>query len=189
MDRLDARTAVTGAATGIGAYLLGYLIIYVTQRGSVEERFSAFNAVTDLFGGDPIPVWQGVGWLFYNAHLVAIRVPGIGGSTTQNVIGDADGGVTTLLYLFPPVLLIGAGYAVATLSTAEVPAIAGAFTVVGSLPRAILGIVLFSYSVGDGAIEPDAVTAVLLAGIVYPAVFGAIGGAAAGRRLRVTGTD
>ncbi len=180
-DRIDARTAGTGAATGVGAYLLGYLLVYITQRGSVEERFSAFNAAADLLGGDPIPVWQGVGWLFYNAHFVAIRVPGIGGTTTQNAIADADGAVSTLLYLLPPVILVGAGYAVTTLSTPDVPAMAGAFTVVGYLPLAILGIVLFSYSVGDGAIEPDAVTAVALAGIVYPAVFGAIGGAAAGR--------
>jgi hypothetical protein len=180
-NRVDTRTVGVGGAAGGGAYLLGYLVVYLTQRGSVAERFSAFNAVTDLFGGDPIPAWKGVGWLFYNAHFIPTRFPGIGGSTTRNAIADADGGSITLLYLLPPLFLIGAGYAILALSAADAPAVAGGLVVAGYLPLAILGIVLFSYPVGDGAIEPDAVTAVLLAGVVYPVAFGAIGGALAKR--------
>lgn len=183
-DRIDGRTALTGAASGAGAYVLGYLLVYLTQRGSVEERLSAFNVVTDLLGGDPIPPWQAVGWLYYNAHFVATRLPGIGGPTTRNFIANADDGALTLLYLVPPLLLLGAGYAVATLSDADAPdvgGVAGALAVAGYLPLAVLGIVLFSYGTGDGSIAPDAITAVLLAGVVYPVVFGALGGALGGR--------
>lgn len=180
-DRVDVRTASIGGAGGAGAYLLGYLIIYLTQRGSIEEHLSPFNTVVDLLGGDPIPAWQGIGWLFYNAHFVVTRVPTIGGTTSRNLVANADEGSLTLLYFLPPLSLLGAGYAIASLSDAETPAVAGALAVVGYLPLVILGIVLFSYSVGDGAIEPDAVSAVLLAGTLYPAVFGAIGGAATGK--------
>ncbi|MFC6772375.1 transporter, partial [Halorubrum pallidum] len=38
------------------------------------------------------------------------------------------------------------------------------------------GAFLFRFTVGDGAVAPTLVTAVLLAGAVYPAVFGSIGG-------------
>jgi len=43
----------------------------------------------------------------------------------------------------------------------------------------VIGALLFRYSVGDGSVAPDLVTAVLLAGAVYPALFGAVGGAGA----------
>lgn len=43
------------------------------------------------------------------------------------------------------------------------------------------GAYLLGYAVGDGSIAPDAVTAVLLAGAVYPVVFGGIGGVLGGR--------
>jgi hypothetical protein len=189
-DRVNARAVGTGAATGAGAYVLGYLIVYLTQRGSIEDRFTAFNVVTDVLGGDPIPVWQAIGWLFYNAHFVETRIPSIGGPSMRDFIRSADDGSLTLLYLVPPVLLVGAGYATIALSgesesdaqvagdppDAEVgDGLLGALVVVGYLPLAIVGIFLFSYAVGDGAIAPDAITGVLLAGIVYPAVFGAIG--------------
>ena len=182
-DRIDGRTALAGAASGAGAYVLGYLLVYITQRGSVEERLSTFNVITDLLGGDPIPPWQAVGWLYYNAHFVATRLPGIGGPTTRNFIASADDGGLTLLYLLPPLFLLGAGYAVTVVANAERPeagAVPGASVVAGYLPLALLGIVAFSYGTDDGAIAPDAVTAVLLAGLVYPLIFGAIGGAIRG---------
>ncbi len=56
---------------------------------------------------------------------------------------------------------------------------AGAFIVVGYLPLALVGTVVFGYSVGNGTIGPVLSTAVLLTGIAYPAVFGALGGATA----------
>jgi hypothetical protein len=57
-----------GAIAGVGAYLLGYLVTYLLHAGSVAERLRGFNFVVDLFGGDPIAVWQGVGWLFYREN-------------------------------------------------------------------------------------------------------------------------
>jgi len=179
-DRLDRRTIGLGGALGAAAYVLGYLVTYVTQRGSVEERLKGFNFVTELFGGDPIPAWKGVGWLFYNAHFVDTSVPGFGGTRTQNFVANADGGSLALLFLVPPLVLLGAGVAAAALSRAASAAdgaTVGALAVVGYLPLAIVGVVAFGYAVGDGTIAPDAITAVLLAGAVYPTVLGGLGGA------------
>lgn len=171
---------VGGAAAGVAAYLLGYLITYVWQSGSVEERLQGINFLADLFGSDPIPVWQAIGWLFYNAHFVRTRFEGgLGGPSSENFIAAAEGGSLALLYLVPVALLVGAGLALAVVERAEEPAdgaLAGAAAVVGYLPLAVVGAFLFSY---DGSIAPDTVTAVLLAGVVYPLVLGAVGGGVA----------
>ncbi len=182
------RTSPTGEAIGGGvggavAYVLGYLFVYVTQSSRVEEQLQGFNFFADLFGGDPIPTWKAVGWTFYNAHFVDTEVPSlIGGAQSLNLISQADGGSLTFLYVVPPVLLVLAGLVAGRLADATEPADgarAGALVLAGYLPVAILGALLFRYSAGDGAVAPDLITAVLLAGAVYPAVFGGIGGAVA----------
>ncbi|GAB3418743.1 hypothetical protein GCM10027435_19240 [Haloparvum alkalitolerans] len=176
----DRVPLAAGAAAGAAAYLLGYLVTYVWQSGSVEERLQGVNFLADLFGSDPIPVWKAVGWLFYNAHFVRTRFEGgLGGPRSENFIAAAEGGSLALLYLVPVVLLVGAGLAVVALDGADEPAdgaLAGAAAVVGYLPLAVVGAFLFSY---DGSIAPDAVTAVLLAGVVYPLALGAVGGGVA----------
>lgn len=181
-DDTQTNSVIAGAAAGAVAYVLGYLFAYVTQRNQVEEQLAGFNVFADLFGGDPIPAWQGVGWLFYNAHFVATEIPSlVGGARSLNLIAEADGGSLTLLYVVPPLLLIAVGLVAGRLAGASDPpdgARAGVFVVAGYLPLAVIGAFLFRYSVGDGSVAPDLVTAVLLAGVVYPAAFGAIGGAA-----------
>jgi hypothetical protein len=181
-DRIDSHTAGIGALAGVSAYLGGYLVAYLTQRGSIEERLEGFNVLLELLGGDPIPAWQAVGWLYYNAHGVATSVPGFAGSRTINIL--AEEGSLAWLYLLPPALLVVAGFVNAYRSGARSPGpsgAVGALVVVGYLPLAVLGIVVFGYGVGDGTIAPDAVTAVLLAGIVYPVGLGALGGVLGGR--------
>lgn len=182
-DRIDARTVGVGAAGGVAAYVFGYLVAYVTQRERIDDELAAFNFVADLFGGDPIPSWQAVGWVFYNAHFVATEVPSLaGGARVENFIASADDGSLTFLYAVPVVLLLAAGFAASSLADAETPvdgASVGALVVAGYLPLAVVGAFAFRYAVGEGTIAPDPVTAVLLAGVVYPAVFGAVGGAVA----------
>jgi hypothetical protein len=179
----DTSRIVGGAAAGAVAYLLGYLFAYVTQQSAVENQLAGFNLFADLFGGDPIPTWKAIGWVFYNGHFVDTQVPSlVGGSQLTNLISQADDGSLTLLFVVPPVLLTVAGLAVSRVAGATEPvdgAKAGAFVLAGYLPLAVLGAFLFRYSVGDGTVAPDLVTAALLAGAVYPAVFGAVGGAGA----------
>ena len=163
------------AGTGVAAYLLGYLITYVWQSGSVEERLEGYNALASLFGGEPVTVWQGVGWLFYNAHFVNTRIDALGGTQSQSFIGG-DGGATVLLYLVPIVLLLAAGLLTARAADATDPsagATAGAAVAIGYFPLALIGRFLFSY---QGSAAPALVTAALLAGLVYPLLLGAVGG-------------
>lgn len=183
-ERSDTmRRLAGGAAGGLAAYVLGYLVVYATQRGRVGEELRGFNVFADLFGGDPIPAWKAVGWVFYNAHLVATEVPTpLGGTRVVNFIAEADAGSLAAMYLVPPLLLLVAGLLAGRLASATEPtegALAGSLVAVGYLPLALFGVVVFGYAIGDGTIAPVLPTAGLLAGIVYPAVFGAVGGAAA----------
>ncbi len=174
----------SGVAAGAAAYVFGYLLVYLTQRDQVDEQLAGFNVVADLLGGDPIPAWQGVGWLFYNAHFVATEIPSlVGGGRSLNFIAEADGGALALLYIVPPLFLLAAGLAVGWLAGATTPVDgvkSGSFVLAGYLPLAVIGAFVFRYAVGDGSVAPDLISAVLLAGIVYPAVFGGAGGAVAG---------
>lgn len=172
---------VPGAAAGVGAYLLGYLATYVTQAGAVRERLSTLNFLASLFGGDPVAAWQGVGWYFYNAHFVATVSPSFGGGTrSSDLLASADAGLA-YLYAVPPVALLLAGAAVALIEGVDDPT-DGALAALGVVPAyfvlAVVGTVVFAYGVGDaGSVHPDYVTGALLAGLVYPAVFGGVGGA------------
>jgi len=87
------RGIVGGAAAGAVAYVLGYLVVYVTQGDRIAEGLSGVNFFTELFGGDPISWQQAAGWLFYNAHFVDTMSPGVfGGAQSTNLIMEADGG-------------------------------------------------------------------------------------------------
>lgn len=171
-----ARDVIGGAVAGVGAYLLGYLAVYVTQSGRIEEGLTGLNFLAGLFGEDPISTWQVAGWMFYNAQFVDTVFPPVLGGT-QNVLMQAEGG--SFLLLVPPVLLLVAGVTVGLSAGARTPldgARSGALVATGYLPLAVIGAFLFRYTAGDGSVAPDLVTAVLLAGAVYPGVFGAIGG-------------
>lgn len=177
------RNLTNGALVGIGAYLAGYVLTYLLVIvDGVESQ------------GD-IETWKAVGWVFYNAQNVDLTFVGSAGSAsvTENFRLFEDGsGVGNLgstvpeivYYLVPVVVLLGAGYVAyqradtADLPTAQVAAI-GATSVVGYLVLVILGRFLFeatgSFLGADLAIAPDLGTAVVLAGIVYPLVLGALG--------------
>lgn len=176
---VSGRDVAGGVGAGIAAYVLGYLVTYVLHRSSIEEDISVFNTIVSLFGGDPIPAWQGVGWLFYNAHLVDTV---IGSDQTSNIIASTDGATFTLLYAVPIVLLFAGGAALAVFSNPSSPldgTITGMQTVLGYFPLAVIGVFVFAYSVADTTVQPDLITAVLLAGIVYPLLFGGLGGTVA----------
>jgi hypothetical protein len=169
-----------GAAAGLAAYVVGYLVTYVWQSGAVQDALAGYNFVVDLLGGATIPAWKGVGWLFYNAHAVAFTAPALGGGrTSRNFIAAGD--APALLYLLPPLLLLAAGFVLARVVDASDPqdgAIAGARVTAGYLALAVLGLVAFRHG-SDATIHVAYATGVLLAGVVYPLVFGAAGGALA----------
>jgi hypothetical protein len=159
-----------GAAAGAAAWVLGYLCTYLITSSDIQN--SLIGQFTD------IPTWKAVGWVFFNAHFVdtVVELPVVGGATS--FVGGEEG-FTVLLYVVPPLLLLAAGLAVgryAGAADAATAAVGGASLVVGYGILSVVGVALFPTE----NVTPDAVTGVLLAGVVYPVVFGAVGAAVAG---------
>ena len=179
-ERLPLRTVGVGAAAGAGAYLVGYLVVYLLTARAYRESLA--GRLLELLTGEP-GAWKLVGWTLYDAHAVRSTVPvPFGGRETVSLIGRVDA-VPVALYLLPVAVLLAAGAAVAILAAGQGPrrgAVAGATVVAGYLPLAVAGAFLFAVEVGDGSAGPTLVTAVALAGLVYPLVLGSLGGALAG---------
>lgn len=175
----ESRPYVVSAVAGVGAWLLGYLLTYLLVATDIDQ--SALNRIIEAFDGDSA-TYELVGWVFYNAHLVDISYTGVSLFTPPaNFVGSEDG-FTVLLYLIPPALLLIAGLGIGRyqgVSDPQTGAITGALLVPGYLILSIVGVFLFSVSVGDVSGAPDLVPAIAIAGLIYPVVFGAVGGAIA----------
>lgn len=174
-------TLARGALAGTCAWLLGYLVSYVWQSDAISEALTGVGFVSRLLGGEAIPAWKGVSWLFLNAHFVATRFPTVvGGTRTTNFV-TGEGGSTLLLAL-APLTLVGAGALVAFArgGTLLERVTAGATVAFGYLPLSVAAALATTHAIGNtgAAISPDPVTAILLAGVLYPIVFGAIGASA-----------
>ncbi len=175
----DSRPFIESAVGGLTAWLLGYVLTYLLVATDIET--SPLNRIIEFFEGDSA-TYELVGWVFYNAHLVDVSYTGLGPfSPPRQFIGGEDG-FTLLLYLIPPALLVIAGLAVGRysgVSELNEGALTGALVTPGYLLLSIAGVFLFTVTVGDASGAPDLVPAVLIAGIIYPVVFGAVGGALA----------
>ncbi|ELZ96782.1 transport system permease [Haloferax mucosum ATCC BAA-1512] len=172
------KTVGIGAVSGLGAALLGYLVTYLVTSSTIEN--SAASQILEVLGSD-LSAWKVVGWVFMNAHGVTTTFPGLFGTTSSaNLIENAQA-FSPVLYVVPVVALLAAGAVAAVASgasSAKSGAMAGGATVLGYLPVALVGIALFAITIGDATARPDPVTSALLAGLVYPAVLGVIGGVA-----------
>ncbi|WP_410766766.1 transporter [Haloferax sp. DFSO60] len=172
------RTAAVGAATGFGAAILGYLATYLATSSTIEN--STASQVLEALG-QGFSTWKVVGWVFMNAHGVVTKFPALfGGTSAVNLIENVDA-FSAVLYVVPVVALVAAGVLAVVVSGAhstKAGAIAGASTVLGYLPVALAGIALFAITIGDSVARPDPVTAILLAGAVYPALVGTLSGVA-----------
>ena len=134
---------------------------------------------------------------FYNAHFVDLAVEGsvsigeVGGSGTQNLVTGSDEGLVQWLYLAPPVgIALGGGALSWWIGRDDGPLIGaarGAMVIVGYLPLIAIGALGTAHSVEEeflfvkasGTIEAQLLPAILIAGVLYPIVFGQLGGALA----------
>ncbi len=180
-------------ATGFGsaAWLIGYLLTYLVTRPSTADdiRMEILESTT----GQPMTL-EVVAWTYFNAHFVATDIPDGGVfaflPARQNVLLDGDG-LEWLLFVLPPVVLVGAG-ALTTyrhrhgLEEWVDGATTGAMVLVGYLSCTVVALVLTTVAVDAGIIRPVPFDAILTAGLIYPFLFGAIGGglgyAVVGRR-------
>lgn len=166
-----SRSLVPGAAAGVVAYIVSYVVLFLfllVEGGNILQE----QAI------------QAVGWVFYGAHNVDVTVTAAGQSQSQNVLQTLTG-VTTIpvfvYYLVPIAVLVAAGYLVAsrvqTGGDVAAAAAAGATVTIGYLVLAIAGTFLFAIGSAAASAGPDRLTGVLIAGLAYPLVFGAVGGA------------
>lgn len=170
-----------GFLTGLSSFVVGYAITYLWRGRDIERSLQPIETALNLFQAEPIGTWRVVGWLFYSAHFVDTRVSATLGpvETTMYIDLVREGsGNLELLYLVPPLLLIVAGFLLVTyLEVEDVTEGAkfGATVTIGYFLVVVLGLGIFAY---DGT-RPDPVPAVVVAGVFYPIVFGAAGGALA----------
>jgi len=186
LTTLLARNVRVGAAVGFGAYLLGYLVTFL------------FTRIDGVDSGE-IAGWKFAGMIFYGGHTVdaefTATVEGASETDRFDLFGSSGpeslgSTVPELLYFAVPVaVLVAAGYLLYArvdwrLSVAEAAAV-GATPTVGYLAAAVLGTFLFESASsgsllgvsGSATLGPNLVPAVLLAGLLYPLVCGAVGGA------------
>jgi hypothetical protein len=170
-----------GAVAGAAAWLAGYLVTYVWTRSAILSA-DVYQGLEAL--GNAPPVWKVVGWVFYDAHLVRTNVPGLFGTTSVVDLIARYEALSPGLYVVAPLALAVAGALLARRAGAADladGARTGALVVVGYLPLAAIGAYAIQVPVGERVASPDLVTAIALAGLAFPLVCGAVGGALASR--------
>ncbi|GAB3671951.1 hypothetical protein [Halopiger thermotolerans] len=167
-----------GAAAGVGAWLVGYAVTYLLVANDVRE--SPLQRMIEAFDGEPA-TYEMVGWVFYNGHLVETvfrNVPLLGSRATSSIGGE--GGFTVALYAVPVATLFVAGLALAVYRGSPAPTdglLAGLTALPGYLIVTVAGVFLFEVTLGNATGGPDALPAVVLAGLLFPAVCAGVGGA------------
>ena len=135
----DERPFVVGAAAGLGAWVVGYVLAYLLVGSDIRE--SRLNQFARTFG-DGDATYGLVGRVFFDSHLVDTLIDaGFFGTGTANFVGGDDG-FTALLYLIPPALLAITGVAPGRYSGAVDPAdgaVTGALAVPGYLLFSVVG--------------------------------------------------
>jgi hypothetical protein len=179
---ISARSIALGAIVGVVAYLFGYLLSGVIAASQASQSLA-----------ETVPAWKTVGWYFYNGHFVdltnTVRLGSVRGTGAGSLIEGSDSSTLQLLYVVPPIVVALGGAALSRWLDGGVDvtsgAVRGSLVVVGYLPLAAIGAVVTAHTVEasvvfvdvSGSIEPQLVPAIVLAGVLYPIAFGAVGGA------------
>lgn len=175
---LDQLPVVDSSVHGVAAYAGGYLttlLLVVVFEGT-------------RFVGDVV---EGAGWIYYNAQFVPVEQrASLGGPIVDDLASinyltghGLDSAATSpvvvpalLYHLIPVVAYVGAGFALSRAvgaRTVGVGAKVGGSILLGTVVLALGGTFVFEAA---GQIGPNRLYSVLLAGLVYPGVCGAVGG-------------
>jgi len=155
-----------GAIFGVASFVVGYITTLVVVA----------------LGEDTDDLIEQAGWVYYNAQFADVEVDagGLFGVELEqefNLLTDNGLDVPSIVYhLIPVVVLIAAGFVLARRVGARKPqegALAGAALALGTVVMAVIGTFVFSAQ----ETSPVFVESLLLVGIVFPGVFGAVGGA------------
>lgn len=173
-----------GTAAGVGAFLGGYALTYVLTIGFVSAATITryMSAVT----GDSVRTssFKIVGWLHYNAHFVSSQVPALFGPESTNFLTELSA-LTLVVFAVPAVCLFVAGMVTrgrVTRLTPRQTATHGLCVLIGYAPASLVASILLTDNTARGTAGPDPLLALVLAGVVYPALF-AVAGAIAGNQL------
>ena len=171
---------------GIAAYAIQYgLMLLVvlgriglfTQTTTLEYESIGPRTLADVLEATP-PLWKFAGWILHNAHYSDLVVPVANylGVPRVNLISK-QGGLFTILFVLPPIVLVGAGYLAATTgptSGYRGEDLAGTSIIFGYLLCCIAGGLLFTFQ--RPTVGPALASTLFIAGGVYPLVFGFLGG-------------
>lgn len=175
VERLGYRFPL-GAIFGALAFVVGYAVTLLLTR-----------VAGGLTGSqDPIGL---AGLVFYGAHFVFGTIAWPTGVQSVNAVADVSSTIPTFVYhLVPVVVLTTSSYIFVTRSGRRDGLTPGAGTRVGMaimlgyLPLVVVGTQLFRTTVyhanpfGVVSWQVDLGSALVLAGLVYPLAFGALGG-------------
>ena len=178
MTLLHPRTLVRGTGAGFAAFLVGYFVTWI-----IAGTRASGIVVGGFFGG-AVPDWRALLWVFFDSHFVGTRTPQVVGPDGELLarpyLVDTVGTLgLEFLYLVPVVLTVAAG-ALAAFGVAPTPREgfrAGLTVAVGYLLAVLVGLFVAS----SGGVGPSPLRALVVAGVVYPLAFGALGGYLAGR--------
>lgn len=183
---------------GGAAYLLVYLAAYATAlalfgrlaRRTTFGRFDTAITIARAFPG--LPTETAAGWLLYNAHFVPLqltefaRKSALGNTVRWQKANLLTGGVGPewLLLAVPPVVLTAAGYLLGGYAAGDGlgrPRHVGMGIALGYAPLAFAGALYFVGSVGLSKGLPDMLPVLTNMVVLYPLVFGYLGGRLAAR--------
>ncbi|WP_323675557.1 transporter [Halorubellus sp. PRR65] len=180
---IDASTAIRGAAGGAAAFVATYVVSFLlwtfVKLPEPDSIGEALNQAVIGIVRDSVPAWKAAGYVLFNAQFVEVTYEGALSESTFSLIALADSSLLALAYLVPAVALVAAGYVVASspnIRGTGQSAAAGALVVVGQLVLVVVGAVLFGAEGDAGSLTVPLANAIILAGVVYPVVLGAIGG-------------
>lgn len=190
----DRYPLVEGGLFGAVAFVVGVVVTFVVAQldGDLSDRIDILTgegtgAVEIDFG---ISSLDAVLWTFFEAHLVDIEstVEGGGESQSETVALLSEASFPELLYTVIAVaVLVGAGFLLVQRTgarTGQAAATGGAMVAIGYLPLALVSVFVSRASESSSTfgqtlsvtVGPDLVTAVLVAGLVFPLALGALGG-------------
>lgn len=188
-NRRNEISYVRSLVGGFGAFVVGYVLFYALTSGGVANRFEEIEVFREI-GIEAPATWKGVTWVFYGAHNVESGLTGF--EETSQVVELQQAAFWEPWFLVIPIVLLAvAGFLVARASKAA-DLISGAFLgagiVLGYVLLVIVGNILSTYSAEmEGLVisgGPDVFSGIFFAGLLYPVVFGGIGGAIAAYTFR-----
>lgn len=191
-----------GAIWGMVAYVMGFVMSLALVSSRQSELYSNVAVVvdsssyplTELLAEAHTPLWKWAGLAFHNAHFADVIFRGV--PEYRQVMTSVDlltqaGGPFLLLFLVPPLFLIASG-ALTTRKATETTQLwfdlggtgtsrfafnGGIITLFGYLPFAIIGGIVFLIDMPEtGTLQVDLLKSCVLVGMIYPFIFGGIGG-------------